>query len=115
VNAKLADVLFDYDRFDLTDGAQSALRADAKLLAVMLSDFPQAKVIVEGHCDERGSAEYNLALGDRRASRASQALQELGIPAAALQTISYGKEKPQCMEPNEQCWRRNRRAHFLVE
>jgi len=69
-------------------------------------------VIVEGHCDERGSAEYNLALGDRRATAAKDFLVQLGVPADRLKTISYGKERPQCTEENEQCWQRNRRAHL---
>jgi peptidoglycan-associated lipoprotein len=112
-NGRLVDVFFDYDQSSLTPDALSALETDAKLVAAVLTDFPTIRVIVEGHCDERGSAEYNLALGDRRASRAAQALRDLGISHAAFQTISYGKEKPQCADPYESCWRKNRRAHFL--
>jgi len=67
---------------------------------------------VEGHCDERGSAEYNLALGDRRATEAKDYLVEFGVPASQLTTISYGKERPQCTEHNEECWQKNRRAHL---
>jgi peptidoglycan-associated lipoprotein len=68
--------------------------------------------VVEGHCDERGSAEYNLGLGDRRATSAKEFLQQLGVPSDRLKTISYGKERPQCTEQNESCWQKNRRAHF---
>jgi len=68
--------------------------------------------VVEGHCDERGSAEYNLGLGDRRAQSAKDFLVQLGVPADKLRTISYGKERPVCTEANESCWQRNRRAHF---
>jgi peptidoglycan-associated lipoprotein len=68
--------------------------------------------VVEGHCDDRGSAEYNLGLGDRRASSAKDFLVQLGIPADRLKTISYGKERPQCTDENESCWQKNRRAHF---
>ena len=68
--------------------------------------------MVEGHCDERGSAEYNLGLGDRRASSAKDFLVQLGVPADRLKTISYGKERPQCTESGESCWQKNRRAHF---
>jgi peptidoglycan-associated lipoprotein len=68
--------------------------------------------VVEGHCDERGSAEYNLGLGDRRATSAKDFLVQLGVPADKLKTISYGKERPQCTENDESCWQKNRRAHF---
>src|ERR1019366_3772976 len=80
----------------------------------ILSDFPNASIVVEGHCDERGSAEYNLGLGDRRASAAKEFLQGLGVPADRLKTISYGKERPQCTEQNESCWQKNRRVHFAA-
>ncbi len=70
--------------------------------------------MIEGHCDERGSAEYNLALGDRRANSAKEFLQELGVPADRLSVISYGKERPQCTEHNEECWQKNRRVHFTA-
>ena len=70
--------------------------------------------MIEGHCDERGSAEYNLGLGDRRANSAKEYLVSLGIQADRVRTISYGKERPQCTEPNETCWQSNRRAHFVL-
>jgi peptidoglycan-associated lipoprotein len=78
----------------------------------LFSEFASASVLVEGHCDERGSAEYNLGLGDRRATAAKEFLVQLGISADKLRTISYGKERPQCTESSEDCWQRNRRAHF---
>ena len=71
-------------------------------------------MIVEGHCDERGSAEYNLGLGDRRSSTTKAFLGELGVPLDRLLVISYGKERPQCTESNEQCWQKNRRVHFTA-
>ena len=76
--------------------------------------YPQLKVVIEGHCDERGSTEYNLALGDRRAQAAKQFLTSLGIGADRMQTISYGKEKPFCTMSNVECWNQNRRAHFTM-
>jgi peptidoglycan-associated lipoprotein len=71
-------------------------------------------VVVEGHCDERGSTEYNLALGDRRAAAVKQYLVSLGIERTVMSTVSYGKEKPFCMESNEDCWQKNRRGHFVM-
>ena len=115
LNGELQDAFFDYDRSALTSDGLSALRQDAALLVSVLAGFPQLKVTVEGHCDERGSAEYNLALGDDRASRAGEALQRFGVPARNLEVVSYGKERPQCAEPAESCWHRNRRAHLRVE
>ncbi len=83
-------------------------------LKKIFNDFPNTSVIVEGHCDERGSAEYNLGLGDQRASSAKQFLVDLGVPADRLKTVSYGKERPQCSEATEDCYQRNRRAHFAA-
>ena len=114
LNNQLRDAFFDYDRSDLGDGAISALRQDAALLLPILAEFPNLKVMVEGHCDERGSAEYNLGLGARRAERAMEVLRGLGMPMGNMETISYGKEAPQCMEAADSCWRRNRRAHLVV-
>ena len=106
------DAYFDYDKSDVRADAREALTRDATLLKQIFAQDPQFTVVVEGHCDERGSAEYNLALGDRRASSARDFLVQLGIPADRLKTISYGKERPQCTEANEECWQRNRRAHL---
>lgn len=114
INSRLQDAFFPYDRADLTDAASVALANDAQVLASALRTFSHAKIIVEGHCDERGSAEYNLALGDTRAQRAAAALQKLGLPPAVLETVSYGKENPQCTESTESCWQKNRRAHIVV-
>jgi len=112
VASDLKDAFFDYDAVNIREDARIALLADADALKRILQDFPSATVNVEGHCDERGSAEYNLGLGDRRASSAKDLLVQLGVPAARLRTISYGKERPQCTEADESCYQRNRRAHF---
>lgn len=114
VQSDLQDALYDYDSNNIRDDARVALTADAEALKRIFMDFPNAKVNVEGHCDERGSAEYNLALGDRRATSAKDFLVQLGVPADKLMTISYGKERPVCTESDESCWQRNRRAHFSV-
>jgi len=108
----LQDAYYDYDKSDIREDARSALTKDADLLKAIFQDFPDAVLTVEGHCDERGSAEYNLGLGDRRATAAKDFLVQLGVPADKLKTISYGKERPVCTESNEECWQRNRRAHF---
>jgi peptidoglycan-associated lipoprotein len=110
--ARIEDAYFDYDQHALRPDAIKALTADSSELRDILKDYPAYKLTVEGHCDERGSAEYNLALGDRRASAARDFLVQLGVPADRLKTISYGKERPQCTEENESCWQRNRRAHL---
>jgi len=114
VQSDLRDALFDYDSNNIRDDARAALTADSDALKRILADFPNASINVEGHCDERGSAEYNLGLGDRRASAARDFLTQLGVPADRLKTISYGKERPVCTESDESCWQRNRRAHFSV-
>ncbi len=114
VQSDLQDALYDYDSNNIRDDARVALTADADALKRIFADFPNAKVNVEGHCDERGSAEYNLGLGDRRASSARDFLAQLGVPADKLMTISYGKERPVCTESDESCWQRNRRVHFSV-
>jgi peptidoglycan-associated lipoprotein len=110
--ADVQDAYFDYDKSDIRTDARDALTKDATAIKAILSEFPSATIVVEGHCDERGSAEYNLGLGDRRAAAAKEFLVGLGIPADKLKTISYGKERPQCTEQDESCWQRNRRAHF---
>jgi peptidoglycan-associated lipoprotein len=114
LQSDLRDVLFDYDSNNIRDDARAALTSDADALKRIFADFPNASVNVEGHCDERGSAEYNLGLGDRRATSARDFLQQLGVSADRLKTISYGKERPVCTESDEGCWQRNRRAHFSV-
>jgi peptidoglycan-associated lipoprotein len=112
ITSKLQDALFDYDKSDIRDEARDVLTRDAAALKGILADFPNAVIIVEGHCDERGSAEYNLGLGDRRASAAKDFLVQLGVPESRLRTVSFGKERPQCTDANEACYQRNRRAHF---
>lgn len=113
--AKLVqDAYFDYDSNDIRADAQAALTNDAAALKQIFASFPQVTVILEGHCDERGSAEYNLGLGDRRASAAKDFLVQLGIPSDKLKTVSYGKERPACTEATEDCYQKNRRAHFAV-
>jgi len=106
------DAFFDYDMSEIRADGREALTRDAALLKQIFQQDPNFSVMVEGHCDERGSAEYNLALGDRRATAAKDFLVQLGVPADRLKTISYGKELPQCTEASEACWQKNRRAHL---
>jgi len=106
------DVYFDYDKSDIRSDANEALTKDSGVLKTIFGQDSSFAVVVEGHCDERGSAEYNLALGDRRATAAKDFLVQLGVPADRLKTISYGKERPQCTEAAEECWQKNRRAHL---
>jgi peptidoglycan-associated lipoprotein len=106
---EVRDAYFDYDKADIRPDAREALSKTADFL----KNYPQIKVTIEGHCDERGSTEYNLGLGDRRASAVKQYVISLGISADRLSTVSYGKEKPFCMEHNESCWQQNRRGHFV--
>jgi peptidoglycan-associated lipoprotein len=102
------DAFFDYDKSDIRPDAQQALTSDA----TFLKSHPEIKFTIEGHCDERGSEEYNLGLGDRRATAAKNFLVNLGISADDINTISYGKDRQVCTESNEDCWQKNRRAHF---
>jgi peptidoglycan-associated lipoprotein len=106
------DAYFDYDKSDIREDARATLTHDADVLKQLLTDNPGFNVTIEGHCDERGSAEYNLGLGDRRATSAKEFLVQLGVPADRLKTISYGKERPQCTDATEDCYQKNRRAHF---
>jgi peptidoglycan-associated lipoprotein len=106
------DAYFDYDKSDVREDARATLTHDADVLKQLLTDNPGFNVTIEGHCDERGSAEYNLGLGDRRATSAKEFLVQLGVPADRLKTISYGKERPQCTDATEDCYQKNRRAHF---
>jgi peptidoglycan-associated lipoprotein len=106
------DALFDYDKSDIRADAQQALTRAATSLKQLFGQYPSFKVIVDGDCDERGSAEYNLGLGDRRATSARDFLVQLGVPSGNLSTISYGKERPVCTDASEACYQRNRRAHL---
>jgi peptidoglycan-associated lipoprotein len=108
-NAAIKDAFFDFDKSDVRPDAQQALTADADFLKA----HPDIKFTIEGHCDERGSEEYNLGLGDRRANSAKSFLTNLGVSADRITTISYGKDRPVCTEHNEECWQRNRRAHLV--
>jgi peptidoglycan-associated lipoprotein len=108
------DAYFDYDKSDIRPDAAEALRHDADLMKQILQRDPNFSVLIEGHCDERGSAEYNLALGDKRAASAVDFLVQLGVPAGKLGRVSYGKDKPQCTEASEDCYQKNRRAHLAV-
>src|SRR5262245_6147667 len=112
IETEITDAYFDYDSSDIREDARNAMTRNADALKAILRDFPSNSVVVEGHCDERGSAEYNLGLGDRRATTAKEFLTQLGVPGERLKTISYGKERPQCSDSNEACWQKNRRAHF---
>ena len=105
------DVYFDYDKSDLRPDQQTAIQSDAQFL----NQHSNINFTVEGHCDSRGSTEYNLALGDQRASSVKSALVSAGVSANRVKTISYGKEKPFCMEENESCWQQNRRGHFVYQ
>jgi peptidoglycan-associated lipoprotein len=110
-NQNVKDAFFDYDKSDIRPDAQQALMADA----AFLQQHPNVRFTIEGHCDERGSTEYNLGLGDRRATAAKDFLVQQGVSAGRIRTISYGKEKPFCTSHDEQCWQQNRRGHFVYQ
>jgi len=110
VQDQLKDVFFDYDAANLSSEAQGTLDADGKVLM----DNASVNVQIEGHCDERGTVEYNLALGDRRAQSAKDYLVRYGVPASRLSTVSYGEERPFATGADEAAWAQNRRAHFVV-
>ncbi len=107
---EVKDAFFDFNKSDIRPDARDALGKTADFLRA----HAQVKVTIEGHCDERGSTEYNLGLGDRRANATKQFLVSLGISADRMNIVSYGKEKPFCMEHNESCWQQNRRGHFIM-
>jgi peptidoglycan-associated lipoprotein len=106
---EVRDAYFDLDKADIRADARAALTKTAEFLR----NYPSIKVTIEGHCDERGSTEYNLGLGDRRAAAVKQYIISQGISADRISTVSFGKEKPFCMESNEECWQQNRRGHFV--
>ena len=109
--ANVQDIFYDYDTADVRSDAQTTLSRDASYLA----SHPDVKVVIGGYCDERGSNEYNLALGQNRADAAKNALVSAGVAANRIRTISYGKEKPFCTESTEECWQQNRRAGFTMD
>jgi peptidoglycan-associated lipoprotein len=104
------DIQFDFDKYDLNARAREILANKA----YFLKQYPNVKILIEGHCDERGTAEYNLALGERRANSAKQYLVQLGISENRISTVSYGKERPLDPGHNEAAWAKNRRAHFVI-
>lgn len=109
---RIQDAYFDYDKHTLRPDAEAALKRDAQALSDIIRQYPDFKLTVEGHCDARGSEEYNLALGDARAKQAKEYLATLGLPENQLQLISYGKDRPVCNDQDEACWQKNRRAHL---
>ena len=110
IQKNFQDVYFDLDNSTIKDEGRGALTANANYMKRRTS----VRVTIEGHCDERGTAEYNLALGDRRANAAKAYLVELGVPASSITVVTKGKESPFCTESNEACWKQNRRGHFVV-
>lgn len=108
--AGLGDIYFDFDMYNIRKDAQLTLEDDAR----WIRNEPGKSVLIEGHCDERGTLAYNLVLGEKRAKSAKHYLEDLGIPASRMQTTSYGEVRPFCKEHNEKCWQQNRRAHFVV-
>ena len=109
---RIQDAYFDYDKHTLRPDAEAALKMDAQTLADIIKQYPDFKLTVEGFADERGSDEYNLALGDARAKQTKEYLSTMGLPSNQLATISYGKEKPVCTEHDENCWQKNRHTHI---
>jgi peptidoglycan-associated lipoprotein len=112
--ARIEDAYFDYNQHTLRPDAIKALQADSTELRDIIVQYPNYHLTIEGHADERGSEEYNLALGDARAKAAKAYLTQVGIPDAQLAVISYGKDKPVCDEHDEACWQKNRRIHIVA-
>jgi peptidoglycan-associated lipoprotein len=110
-NQNIKDIFFEYDKYDIRSDQQAAVQADA----TFLNQHPNVNITLEGHCDERGSTEYNLALGDNRANATKNALVQAGVGANRIRTISYGKEKPFCTDHTEACWQQNRRGHLVYQ
>jgi len=107
----LGDIFFDFDKSDIRMDARDQLQANSH----WLSENPSNKVVIEGHCDERGTGEYNMALGERRAISAKEYLMHMGVAPERMNTVSFGKERPFAMGHNEDAWAQNRRAHFVVQ
>jgi len=105
------DIYFDYDKYDVRAAEQASLQGDAQFL----QQHPNIRITIEGHCDERGSTEYNLALGTNRANAVKNALIQAGVSGDRIRPVTMGKEKPFCTESNESCWQQNRRGHFVYE
>ena len=107
----LGDIYFDFDQYNIRSDAQAILEGNSK----WLRNEPGKALVIEGHCDERGTLAYNLVLGEKRAKSAKRYLEDLGIPASRIQTTSYGEVRPFCKDHNEDCWSKNRRAHFVIQ
>jgi len=107
---RIQDIYFDYDRYDVRTDARTTLTANARAL----TERATLRITIEGHCDERGSERYNLALGDRRANAAKEFLVGQGVASDRMDTVSFGENQPVCSDSNEDCWQRNRRAHFVL-
>ncbi|MEE8574405.1 MAG: peptidoglycan-associated lipoprotein Pal [Thermodesulfobacteriota bacterium] len=107
----IKDVLFDFDRYSVRKDQRTALKKSAAIL----KEHGDARIVIEGHCDERGTSEYNIALGERRAGSIKKYLTTLGVSSNRIKVISYGKERPFCKKHNEDCWQKNRRGHFLIK
>ncbi|HTS76458.1 MAG TPA: OmpA family protein [Bryobacteraceae bacterium] len=112
--AKLEDALYDYDKSNIRPDATAALKDDVGVIRDILAAYPNQKLLIEGNCDERGSEEYNLALGERRAKTAEEFMASMGISNAQLTIVSLGKDHPVCTDQDEACWQRNRRAHITA-
>ncbi len=110
VSSYLKPAFFDYDKSDIRPDARDVLAANA----AWLKKYPSVQFTIEGHCDERGTAQYNLALGDRRANASKDYIASLGVDASRIKTVSYGKERPFATGHDEDSWQKNRRAHFVV-
>lgn len=108
----IKDVFFDYDRFAIRTDAAKALKGNAPSLVASLGEM---SLVIEGHCDERGTSSYNMVLGERRAQAVKEYLVDLGVPADKMQTVSYGKERPFCTDQTQECWQENRRGHFVLK
>lgn len=108
LSVAVSDVYFDFDQYTIRADAQAVLKANARVL----KEERAAKIMIEGHCDERGTLAYNMVLGERRANAAKRYLEDLGVSSTHIEIVSYGKERPFCTDHSEQCWQSNRRAHF---
>lgn len=107
----VADIFFDFDRYAIRRDAQPVLEGNA----IWMKKTPGKSVLIEGHCDERGTQAYNLVLGEKRARSTKHYLEDLGVPASRLKIVSYGEMRPVCKERDEDCYQKNRRAHFVVQ
>lgn len=112
--AHLEDALFDFDKYTIRADATTALKDDVDVIRGILGNYPSQKLVIEGHADERGSSEYNIALGDKRARAVDEFLSSMGVPKDQLTVISYGKDRPVCTDESETCWQKNRRAHITA-